>query len=1253
MSTQSWEVVTLAFADPVILPQVDVPVISVPAALEDPFHYMSDYLSILRLECLPFVCDEDSPTVLNGFSVRSVDLSGRQLLTKDLLVLSASVSHGVLSLGDTLRANCIAGFVGNQSWKHVSFKATVDCINRVLSATTYVGDPNFSGADQLTVRVEYVREGGMEAAFDEVVVPIVIAELNDAPYVEIASVYYEAEEDIPLLIEDLRLQDPDAAQDELLRVTLETNYGKLALLRTEGVELTSETSINNGEGGSRLTLEGSLRNLNATMASIVYTSARDWNSLQYRPDGGMNGFDTITIHATDIAPFNASSTSILFLYVDPQPDPVVIDIPSNAPTSIYVSDLPGTMRGDEDTWMSISGLAFSSADDTSRATLVASLSVQHGMLSLSKLGGITFLEGTADQGQTIKLMGSFASVNACVTGLRYLPNKDFYGMDLFAVTASAVDEYTQQETPPASIDVAITVNAVNDPPVWNIGSSAVREIYQGRAASLAGISFTDVDVAVLDCTTASCEMDLVLEASDGLVTRSDQSSSLFSNDLTPKTAAYVVLSGTPDKLNSMVSEMLFELAEPGYYRADSPNRTDIKLQLTVDDRGTFGKGGPQISTTTVVFSPAVWSHYEVSIVAPEGVLALDEDAAFVFDGDLHLSDLDSARPFRSLLELTVSCSNGAFALSGKVGGIQVVRNDSDVDGVVVIRGYFSQLNAGLNGSSYIPAANWYGSEQLSLSLMELDSPDKSRRAVDASIFLFVAPACDEPIWVSLVTEPKTMEEDGYLLIDTLSLTSPDLDNDQREVEVTIGVKHGGVMLSMVRGLLIQHSTYSASEDRLVTQHIPPGHSFSSSRLFFKDLAFRGRVSDANAALKGMMFKPWPDYNSNGWHADEIELGATSSCGGTGSGTNSSSFTTIAVAVNAVNDPPVLLSQHFHAIPSQFSLHSLEVASRHSLIEAVEDSPLALESTELFDADADPRGDDLRLLVNISCIHCTVTSEHLSQSSEFPPGDDLIVVARNWENKEGVQLVVHGDVLSLNKGLMNHLMFRGAENFNGLAFVVIKVSDFGNYGEGGERHSAFVLGVQVKPASDAPQIHLPKYQSQETALQLDEGASVIIQGAPALSIVSAPARQQTAEWSVMSANLLANDASTRLRSLHEFSGPEGLVASFVVPHNGGFLFRGHDTNCGEELWRSDGTAVGTVLLKDIFPGYEGSRPSYLTPFSKDNRVYFAAKGPHLSWMMKEDYQDACQSSRPSSFDANVFFTVAKHNIWDPEEVRSKG
>ena len=48
--------------------------------------------------------------------------------------------------------------------------------------------------------------------------------------------------------------------------------------------------------------------------------------------------------------------------------------------------------------------------------------------------------------------------------------------------------------------------------------------------------------------------------------------------------------------------------------------------------------------------------------------------------------------------------------------------------------------------------------------------------------------------------------------------------------------------------------------------------------------------------------------------------------------------------------------------------------------------------------------------------------------------------------------------------------------------------------------------------------------------------------------------------------------------------------------------------GPELWRSNGTAVGTVLVKDIWPGGAGSFPSALTNvngvlyFVADNGVY---------------------------------------------------
>ncbi|KAF1787160.1 hypothetical protein GQ600_15439 [Phytophthora cactorum] len=331
------------------------------------------------------------------------------------------------------------------------------------------------------------------------------------------------------------------------------------------------------------------------------------------------------------------------------------------------------------------------------------------------------------------------------------------------------------------------------------------------------------------------------------------------------------------------------LAGSEYYRADSPSRTDIKLQLTVDDRG------------------------------------------LLFCGDLQLIDPDSAGSFRNIFEFSINCTNGVFALSSRVAGVQVLRNDSDSG--VIIRGFFAQLNAALNGSSYIPAANWYGSEEISLSVVELNHLEKTRETVETSIFLFVAPVCYEPQWATLTDTPLTMKEDEYLLVDKLSLTDPDLD--------------GGSMKS--RSQLVWHMVV--------------------------DLVVRGRVSDINAAFKGMVFKPWLDYNSDGWPVDEIVFAATSFCGNS---KTTASHITIPIAVFAVNDPPVLISQYFQPLESSYSVGNLEAASWSSSIEASEHSPQQLESTELYDPDDSLGSGDLRLLVNVSCIHCSITSDYLPQ-----------------------------------------------------------------------------------------------------------------------------------------------------------------------------------------------------------------------------------------------------------------------------------
>lgn len=53
------------------------------------------------------------------------------------------------------------------------------------------------------------------------------------------------------------------------------------------------------------------------------------------------------------------------------------------------------------------------------------------------------------------------------------------------------------------------------------------------------------------------------------------------------------------------------------------------------------------------------------------------------------------------------------------------------------------------------------------------------------------------------------------------------------------------------------------------------------------------------------------------------------------------------------------------------------------------------------------------------------------------------------------------------------------------------------------------------------------------------------------------------------------------------------------------FQGNNVQTGRELYKSDGTSDGTVLVKDIISGSTGSRPSDLTVFN--NKIYFNANG----------------------------------------------
>jgi len=123
----------------------------------------------------------------------------------------------------------------------------------------------------------------------------------------------------------------------------------------------------------------------------------------------------------------------------------------------------------------------------------------------------------------------------------------------------------------------------------------------------------------------------------------------------------------------------------------------------------------------------------------------------------------------------------------------------------------------------------------------------------------------------------------------------------------------------------------------------------------------------------------------------------------------------------------------------------------------------------------------------------------------------------------------------------------------------------------------------------------------------------------------------------------------LGSFRYGSTPTGLVAG-----NGMFYFFATNSTNGRELWKSDGTEAGTVMVKDIVPGSASSQPT-LTPwtrfdgtdlyFSADDSVHgqelWKSDGTTAGTSLVKDIRPGNSGSNPArltSVDGTLFFSA---------------
>ncbi|AFY58027.1 hypothetical protein Riv7116_5659 [Rivularia sp. PCC 7116] len=107
-----------------------------------------------------------------------------------------------------------------------------------------------------------------------------------------------------------------------------------------------------------------------------------------------------------------------------------------------------------------------------------------------------------------------------------------------------------------------------------------------------------------------------------------------------------------------------------------------------------------------------------------------------------------------------------------------------------------------------------------------------------------------------------------------------------------------------------------------------------------------------------------------------------------------------------------------------------------------------------------------------------------------------------------------------------------------------------------------------------------------------------------------------------------------------SGNEGSNPNNLINVNGTLFFSVNDGNSGVELWKSDGSESGTTLVKDINPGENSSNPANL--ISLDGILYFTADdgsngvelwksdGTEAGTVLVDDINPGNASSNPGDF-----------------------
>ncbi len=596
--------------------------------------------------------------VLSNVDLSSVDFSDVDAASSDLTVTLSTSAGGELTLSSDMNLT----FGGSATARTIT--GTLADLNAYFDTPSHIrylhGTANINGenADTITVVMNDNGNTGTGGGTDQNLgtVNVDITAVNDAPVNTVPGIQ-TVDEDTTTAISGLSIADVDVGSSDL-STRLQVTAGIV------NVTLSGSATISVGTNGTGdLTIQGSVADINATLASLTY-----------RGNSNVNGTaaDTLTVTTNDLG--NTGSGGV-------QSDVDTVQINIDAVNDTPNVTGPGAVYTvDEQSNLSIQGTGFSVTDvDAASGTMTATFVVGEGTLSLS--AGDSGVLITANNAGTVSFTGTLNQINALLIGsdtgtIAYNNGSDTPSAST-TITIIVNDGGNSGSDPGLTADggseedsasQTIYITATNDDPT-NAGSlpsdvTVTEDVLSNL--DLSAVNFGDVDAATSDLTvtlSTSTGGELTLAADAGMT---------FGGSATTRT-----ITGTLTELNNY-----FDTVSNIQYQHGSPHTNgDIAdtINIVINDGGNTGTGGGTDQNLGAV-------NVDITAVNDEEVLATNETFTVaegstgnaIATANLQTTDVDNAD---SELVYTIDAvtGNGTLRLSGSALALNDTFTQADID----------------------------------------------------------------------------------------------------------------------------------------------------------------------------------------------------------------------------------------------------------------------------------------------------------------------------------------------------------------------------------------------------------------------------------------------------------------------------------------------------------------------------------------------------------------------------------------------